>query len=297
MDPSDIRDLHTVIDFVRYGASRFAASNLAFGHGYDNPVDEALALVRHVLHLPPEIPPEFFGARLISAEKDTVAGLFRRRIEERVPTAYLTGTAWFAGLEFVVDSRVLVPRSPIAELVEAGFEPWVAPDGVSAILDLCTGSGCIGIACALAFPEATVDLADLSADALEVARKNISRFGLDDRVRAVESDLFGGLSGRRYDLIVSNPPYVDGPEMKAMAPEYEHEPRIGLEAGVDGLDIVRRIMAEARSHLTSHGVLVVEVGASQPAMEAAFHHLPLTWIEFERGGGGVFLISATDLET
>ncbi len=297
MDSSAIRELHTVIDFVRYGASRFVAHDLVFGHGYDNAVDEALALVRHVLHLTPDAPPEFYGARLTSMEKEAVAALFRRRIEERMPTAYLTGTAWFAGLEFVVDPRVLVPRSPIAELVEAGFEPWTDPDRVSAVLDLCAGSGCIGIACAMAFPHATVDLADLSPDALDVARQNVARFGLEDRVSAIPSDLFDSLAGHRYDLIVSNPPYVDAPEMDALAPEYGHEPRMGLAAGDDGLDIVRRIIADARDHLTEHGVLVVEVGASRPAMEAAFDDLPLTWVEFERGGGGVFLIHAADLET
>ncbi len=297
MDSSAIRELHTVIDFVRYGASRFVAHDLVFGHGYDNAVDEALALVRHVLHLTPDAPPEFYGARLTSMEKEAVAALFRRRIEERMPTAYLTGTAWFAGLEFVVDPRVLVPRSPIAEMVEAGFEPWTDPDQVSAVLDLCAGSGCIGIACAMAFPHATVDLADLSPGALDVARQNVARFGLEDRVSAIRSDLFESLAGRRYDLIVSNPPYVDVPEMDALAPEYGHEPRIGLAAGDDGLDIVRRIIANARDHLTEHGVLVVEVGASRPAMEAAFNDLPLTWVEFERGGGGVFLIYAADLET
>ncbi len=296
MDASDTRDLHTVVDFVRYGASRFAEAGLVFGHGYENAVDEALALVRHVLHLGPDAPPEFYGARLTRQEKEAVVALFRRRLEDRIPAAYLTGTAWFAGLEFAVDSRVLIPRSPFAELIEAGFEPWIDPAGIHRILDLCTGSGCIGIACAVAFPEAQVDLADVSTGALEVAQENIDRFAVGDRVTAVHSDLFSGLSGRTYDLIVSNPPYVDAREMAALAPEFGHEPRLGLEAGEDGLELVRRILAEAPSHLADGASLFVEVGASQPAMEAAFPHLPLTWIEFERGGGGVFHLAAKDLE-
>jgi ribosomal protein L3 glutamine methyltransferase len=225
-----------------------------------------------------------------------VIDLFRRRIEERVPAAYLTGRAWFAGLEFVVDERVLVPRSPIAELVESGFEPWLDPSSVENVLDLCAGSGCIGIACALAFPDARVDLADVSGEALEVARANIDRHGVGDRVRAIVSDVYDGLGDRRYDLVVSNPPYVDAGELAAMAPEYRHEPELGLAAGPDGLDVVHRILAGAREHLTQGGQLVVEVGASEAALAAAYEHLPLTWVEFERGGGGVFVLSASDLE-
>jgi ribosomal protein L3 glutamine methyltransferase len=296
LDASDTHGLETVVDFVRFGASRFAAAGLVFGHGYDNAVDEALALVRHVLHFGPDSPAEFYGARLTRPEKAAIAALFQRRLDERIPAAYLTGTAWFAGLEFAVDSRVLVPRSPIAELIEAGFEPWIDPARVGRILDLCTGSGCIGIACAFAFPDAQVDLADVSAGALEVAQENIDRFGVGDRVAAVNSDLFAGLSGRTYDLIVTNPPYVDAREMAELAPEFAHEPRLGLAAGDDGLEVVRRIIAEARAHLAEQGHLFVEVGASRPAMEAAFPDLPLTWIEFERGGGGVFHLGAGDLE-
>lgn len=296
MDASDTQGLETVVDFVRFGASRFAAAELVFGHGYDNAVDEALALVRHVLHFGPDSPAEFYGARLTRPEKEAIVALFERRLNERIPAAYLTGTAWFAGLEFAVDPRVLIPRSPIAELIEAGFEPWVDPARVRRVLDLCTGSGCIGIACAFAFPEAQVDLADVSAGALEVAQANIDRFGIGDRVAAVHSDLFSGLSGRIYDVIVSNPPYVDAREMASLAPEFGHEPRLGLAAGADGLDVVRRIIAEAPAHLAGDGSLFVEVGASQPAMDAAFPGLPLTWIEFERGGGGVFHLAAGDLE-
>lgn len=287
--------LHNVRDFLRWGASRFNAAGLYFGHGTDNAWDEAAQLVLHALHLPLQDSfRDWLDARLTDPEREAIAGLFERRIQERLPAAYLIGEAWFAGLPFEVDSRVLVPRSPIAELIEAGFEPWLetAPQR---ILDLCTGSGCIGIACAYAFAEAQVDLSDISAEALAVAHKNIHNHELEGRVSAHQSDLFANLQGRRYDLIVSNPPYVDASDLAAMPPEYHAEPELGLGSGEDGLYFTRQLLAQAADHLTDNGLLVVEVGNSQPALEQAFPLLPFTWIEFERGGHGVFVLRARDL--
>lgn len=292
---SEWAPLTTIRDFIRWGASRFNAAGLYFGHGTDNAWDESVQLVLHTLHLSvQDSRPEWLDARLTLSEQQAVARMFDRRIRERVPAAYLTGEAWFAGLKFHVDSRVLVPRSPIAELIEAGFEPWLEREP-ERVLDLCTGSGCIGIACAYAFEQAQVDLSDISPDALAVARENIALHQLDDRVAAVESDLFSGLSGRQYDLIVSNPPYVDARDLAAMPAEYHAEPALGLASGDDGLDFTRRLLAQAAEHLSEDGLLVVEVGNSQQALEQAFPSLPMVWVEFERGGHGVFVLPASAL--
>lgn len=289
------KGLKTVSDFVRWGASRFAAAGLHYGHGTDNPVDEALVLVRHALRLGHDLPRELYGARLTKAERKAVAVLLDRRIEERLPAPYLVGEAWFAGLPFYVDPRVLIPRSPLAELAAQGFQPWAREGGVTRVLDLCTGSGCIAVACAMAFPEAEVDAVELSPGALEVARRNVARHGLEDQVRLLEGDLWVPVEGRRYELIVSNPPYVGDAEMAELPPEYRHEPDLALRATEEGLAIVRRILEGAPAHLAEEGVLVVEVGNSAAAVMDAWPELPFTWLEFERGGSGVFLLTAEEL--
>ena len=299
------KGLRTVADFVRFGASRFREAGLCFAHGTDNAVDEALALVLHALHLPahPPLPAELFHARLTPRERREVRALLLRRVEDRVPAAYLTGEAWFAGCRFEIDRRVLAPRSPLAEFIEGRFQPWIDERRVARILDLGTGSGCIAAACALAFPEARVDAVDVSPGAVAVARRNVARLGLEGRVRVVESDLFEGLkrepgdrSGARYDLIVSNPPYVPDEELAALPPEFRAEPAAALAGGADGLDVVGRIVGEAPGWLAPEGALVVEVGASpavRAALEARFP-LPFIWLEPERGGEGVFLLHEHD---
>jgi ribosomal protein L3 glutamine methyltransferase len=278
-------------DYIRWAVSRFQAENLFFGHGADNAWDEARQLVLGALHLPYEIADSYLDCRLEDEEGQLLHALIRRRITERVPTAYLLGEAWFYGLPFVVDERVLIPRSPIAELIAQQFEPWL-PAVPARILDLCTGSGCIGIACATAFPEAEVVLSDVSFAALEVANLNIERHGLEERVYTVQGDGFEGLPKQRFDLIVSNPPYVDAEDFADMPAEYHHEPALGLACGDDGLDLVRRMLAEAADHLTEQGILVVEVGNSQVHVEALYPEVDFTWMEFEYGGHGVFLLAA-----
>ncbi len=287
--------LHTIVDFVRWGASRFNQAKLYFGHGADNAVDEALFLTLHALHLTPPLAPELHQARLTESEKEAVLALFHRRIEERLPVPYLTHEAWFGGMSFYVDERVLVPRSPFAEVIEQQFAPWLDEERTEKILDLCTGSGCIAIACAIAFPWAEVDALDVSPEALEVAKINIERHELEDQVNAIQSDLFSAIKGKRYDLIVSNPPYVDAEDMASMPEEFQREPALGLAAGEDGLDIVLKILCQASDHLTEEGVLVVEVGNSEEALVNRFPEVPFVWLEFERGGHGVFLLQAETL--
>ena len=288
--------LETITDFVRWGGTLFKQAGLYFGHGTDNAFDEAKVLVFHALGMPPEIPDNYWLARLTNHEKHQVTELFQRRIETRKPAAYLTGEAWFAGLRFIVNENTLVPRSPIAELIAKRYAPWVDADEVTDVLDLCTGSGCIGIASLQAFPNACVDLVDISEDALQVAQQNIELYNLDDVANAIQSDLYGSLQGKKYDLIVTNPPYVDEIEMDALPEEFKQEPELGLAAGKDGLDLVRRILAEAPKYLKEEGVLIVEVGVSQYFVEQEYPELPLYWFEFEHGGEGVFAIHKSELE-
>jgi ribosomal protein L3 glutamine methyltransferase len=289
-----IEDLHTVRDYLRYASSQFAASRVFFGHGTDNVWDEAVHLIMRSLHLPLENNTLFLDARLTREERQLILERIRRRIDERVPIAYLLGEAWFMGMPFHVDERVLVPRSPIGELIENGFQPWLGDKPVERILDLCTGSGCIGIGAASVFEDASVDLSDISPEALAVAESNIEFHELRDRVRTVQSDVFANISGQ-YDIIVSNPPYVDAEDLTDMPQEFHHEPVLGLAAGNDGLDIAHRIIADAAEHLTPGGLLVVEVGNSWMALDEAYPDLPFTWMEFSNGGDGVFAITEQDL--
>ncbi len=289
--------LFTIRDFVRYGISQFNQHALFFGHGTDNALDEVSALILFALNLPADIPGHFMDARIVSTEKKRILGLFEQRIEKRIPTPYLTNEAWFAGLSFYVDERVLVPRSPIAELINNKFQPWVEATRLENILDLCTGSACIAIACAQQFPEAEIDAVDISTDALDVARINIDEYALQDQVYLIESNLFTALAGRKYDLIVSNPPYVDEQELSTMPREFQHEPEIGLGSGSDGLEITQQILHQAVDHLTDHGVLIVEVGVSDEALIEQFPDMPFTWLELEQGGTGVFLLHKADLES
>lgn len=289
-------ELLTIVDWIRYAASRFSAAGLTFGHSHDNAIDEANHLVLSTLHLPPDLPPAYGAARLTADEKATVSDLIERRIKTREPVAYLVGEAWFAGMPFKSDRRALVPRSPIAELIEDGFSPWLDGRTVERALDLCTGSGCIGIAMAAHNPDWRVDIADISEDALALARENIALHQLADRVRAVRSDLFGGLRGERYDLIVSNPPYVTDAEYAALPGEYAHEPKLGLTAGADGLDLALRILRDAPGYLSGDGVLIVEVGESERALAALLPEVPFVWIEFKVGPMGVFALERQDLD-
>lgn len=293
--PTSTSALLSVRDLVRWGASRFREAGLSFGHGTDNALDEAFHLVLHALHLPPDLPAIYLEARVTPAERRAAVSLLGERVRTRRPAAYLIGEIDFCGLAFRVDERVLIPRSPIAELIEKRFSPWLARRP-RRILDLCAGSGCIGIACAYAFEGAKVDLAELSADALAVCRLNLERHPCDGRVRAVPSDLFGGLGRQRYDLIISNPPYVPSAEWKALPAEYRHEPRLALEAGRDGMSLVARILEDAPAYLQPGGLLVCEVGGSTEEFTARWPRLPVTWVDFERGGDGVFVITREDLE-
>ena len=287
-------ELHTIIDLIRYGASRFNAAGLTFGHSYDNALDEATQLVLHALHLPPDLGPAYGAARLLPAERHQVLGLFERRIHERVPAAYLTGEAWFAGLSFKSDARALVPRSPIAELIEGGFEPWLAGRPVQRALDLCTGSGCIAIATAHYNPNWEVDAVDISEDALALAAENKARL-LTDNVELIRSDLFDGLDGRVYELIVINSPYVTDAETDALPQEYAHEPELGLRAGPDGLDLVLKILRDAPAHLSEDGLLICEVGESERHLVRLLPEVDFAWIEFKVGQMGIFAVEAAEL--
>lgn len=284
----------TINDALRWAVSDMQRADVYFGHGTDNAFSEAQLLLGHVLDLDFAQLEQFRAARLSTTEWQTFTQLIRCRIDERKPAAYLTGKAYFAGLPFVVDERVLVPRSPIAELIDKQFTPWLS-SVPKRILDLCTGSGCIAIACAHAFPGAEVDALDLSLDALAVAELNIAMHGLSDRVFPMQSNLYDAIPRQRYDLIVTNPPYVDAEDMADLPDEFQHEPEIGLAAGDDGLDLVRIILREAPQHLTAQGILVCEVGNSWVALAEEFPQVPFQWVTFERGGDGVFVLTYADL--
>ena len=289
---TEAKAMKTLRDMVRWGASEFGRHGLVFGHGTDNALDEALQLVLHACRLDYSLAGEYLDCRITESEKRAIVSLFEERISSRVPAPYLTGKAWFAGLEFEVTRDVLVPRSPIAELIMNHFDPWIDYDQVGRILDLCTGSGCIGIAAAMQFPDAGVDLVDISPEALQVARRNVEKHHVEERVSVINSDLFDEVPvDRRYDLILSNPPYVSRDEYSSLPKEYRHEPRIGLEAGEDGMDIVARILASAGSYLAPGGIMILEVGASADFLLERFPGYPFVWLDFEYGGDGVFLLT------
>ena len=292
----DTESLITVRDWLRFAVSRFNEARLFFGHGSDNAFDEAAYLILHTLHLPLDRLEPFLDASLTHGESEEVQGVIERRVRERIPAAYITHEAWLGEHRFYVDERVIVPRSFIAELLREQLAPWVEePDEVTHALDLCTGSGCLAILAALAFPNAEVDAVDLSRDALDVATRNVADYGLTDRVGLIESDLFAALGGRTYDVILSNPPYVNAESVAALPPEYQAEPALALGSGEDGLDATRQILAAAKAHLNPGGLLVVEIGHNRDALEAAYPTLPFTWLDTESGDQFVFMLRREDL--
>ncbi len=290
------QQLHTVGDFIRFAASEFNRADLFYGHGSDNAWDEAITLVLFTLSLPTQLTEQIMTCRVIEDEKQQLLEIIARRIDEQLPAAYLTNQAYFAGLPFYVDQRTLVPRSPIGEWIEKRFAPLV-PEGneLHRILDLCTGSGCIAIACAHYFPEAEVDAVDLSVDALNVAQINIEQHGVSEQVIPIQSDVFSGVAGQKYDLIVTNPPYVDQEDVDSLPVEYQHEPEMGLGSGNDGLDITRQILAQSHDHLNDGGMLICEVGNSMVHLEATYPEVDFHWLTFERGGHGVFMLTKQQL--
>ena len=291
----DSKEACTVETLMREVAEGFSAADLSYGHGTASSIDEAAYLVFSHLGLDHARAPGVYRDRVSESDRATVLALAERRIRERIPVAYLVNEAWFAGYSFYVDSRVLIPRSPLAELIERRFEPWLKAGQLSRVLDLGTGSGCIAIALALELPETSAVAVDVSAQALEVAAINVERYRLQNRVQLVASDFFSNLDAGCFDLIVSNPPYVDRSDMNALTPEFRHEPSMALESGVDGLDSTIAILHDAAGFLSEHGVLIVEVGNSQEALEARFPRVPFVWLEFARGGSGVFLLTRADL--
>lgn len=289
-----VSDLHTIQDMVRWTVSRFNAAQIYYGHGTDNSWDEALKLVLPTLYMPLDIPHEIYLARLTPTERHRIVERVVRRVHDRVPVAYLTNKAWFCGLEFFVDERVLVPRSPIGELINDRFEPLLSHEP-RYILDMCTGSGCIAIACAYAFPQAEIDAVDISSEALAVAEQNIAEHDLIEQVIPIRSDLFRDLEQIKYDLIVTNPPYVDADDMLDMPTEFRFEPALGLAAGSDGLKLVRRILADAPDYLADDGLLICEVGNSMVHLIKQYPDIPFTWLEFTYGGDGVFMLTREQL--
>jgi len=294
-DTIDTSNLETIVDFLRYGVSTAYARGLYYGHGTDNAWDDIRALLLDTLSLPLDTDPLFLQARLTSDEKLVLTAQLRRRIDDRVPVPYLTQVAYFCELPFYVDERVLIPRSPIAELIQHQFAPWIEHDRVHRVLDLCTGSACIAIACCYAFPDALVDAVDIAPEALQVATINRDDHGVEDVLTLIESDCFDDLPPQQYDIIVSNPPYVGADEMAHLPDEYGHEPRLALEAADNGLAIIDTILHAAHGYLADQGILVVEVGNSEDALVAAYPNLPFTWLDFEHGGHGVFLLTREQL--
>lgn len=290
------KELRSVRDYLRFSVSRFNQAELFFGHGSNDAYDEAAYLILHTLHLPLDRLEPFLDARLTELECNEVLHIIQRRVEQRVPAAYLTRQAFLGEFSFYVDERVIVPRSFIAELLREQLNPWIAePDTVRNVLDLCTGSGCLAILAAHAFPNAEVDAVDLSSAALAVAERNVNDYHLQNQVHLIESDLFNKLTNRQYDLIISNPPYVDAASVAALPQEYLHEPELALGSGTDGLDATRHILQHAAQHLSENGILIVEIGHNREVLEAAYPHLPFTWLEVSTGDQFVFMLHKNDL--
>jgi len=289
-------NLQTIRDMIRWAVSRFNNAGLFYGHGTDNALDEALAMTLHVLSLDYSLPDNYLDCRLTDREKQNIAEIIDQRIQTRKPLSYLTGTAWFAGMQFRVNEHVLVPRSPIAELIAEGFYPWVEPENVHHVLDLCTGSGCIGIATAARLPQVEVLLSDISNQALAVARQNIEMHGLQNRIRAIKSDVYEKIPEVQFDLIISNPPYVSEQEYQQLPAEYHREPKLGLTAEENGMSIVARILRDASRYLSDDGVIIIEVGASAELLMDRYPQIDFNWIEFENGGDGVFIMNREQLE-
>ena len=288
--PSNTRDA------VHWAADQFEQAELCYGHGTDNALDEAAFLVAHALHVPWDFEGFDVDGPMSHGQWQSIQNIITQRITQRLPAPYLTHEAWFAEMPFYVDARVLVPRSPMAELIMDQFQPWIDLRRIQLVLDMGTGSGCIAIATAMNLPGVTVDATDVSVDALAVAQLNIDKHGVSDRVRLIQSDLFEQLPKKFYDIIISNPPYVDAHDMATLPNEFQHEPALGLTAGDDGLDCVRRILHNALAYLQPHGILIVEVGNSAEALQLAFPEVPFTWLEFEHGDDGVFLLDAQQLK-
>lgn len=289
-------ELFTIRDWLRFAVSQFEASDIFYGHGTDNAYDEAVWLVMSALHLPMDTLNNFFDARLTMQERNKLASLLEQRISQHTPTAYLVKEAWLQGLKFYVDERVLIPRSFIAELLNDDLSPWIEfPELIESAADICTGSGCLGILLASAFPNAAVDVVDISADALDVAKINIANYGLEEQVTAIQSDMFSALQGKKYDVIISNPPYVDAPSMATLPAEYRNEPQIALGSGADGLDHTHTLLREAAHYLNDNGILIVEIGHNREALEAAYPHMVFTWLEVSSGNEFVFLLTKSQL--
>ena len=289
-------ELQTIRDWLRYAVSQFEASDIFYGHGTDNAYDEAVWLIMSALHLPMDTLNNFLDARLTASERSKLASFIDQRITQHTPTAYLLKEAWLQGLKFYVDERVLIPRSFIAELLNTDLSPWVEfPEMIESAADICTGSGCLGVLLASVFPNAAVDVIDISQDAIDVANINIANYGLDAQVTAIKSDMFNALTGKKYDIIISNPPYVDAPSMAALPAEYQNEPQLALGSGIAGLDHTHTILREAANYLNDDGILIVEIGHNRDALEAAYPNIIFNWLEVSSGTEFVFLLTKSQL--
>ena len=289
--------LHTLRDWLRFAVSAFNEAKLSFGHGSANAYDEAAYIILHALHLPLDTLAPFLDAHLTVAEINVLRDLLHKRVAKRMPAAYLTHEAWLGEFRFYVDERVIVPRSFIAELLHKQLAPWVEdPEAVTSLLDLCTGSGCLAIVAAHAFPDAAIDAVDISPGALEVAQRNVADYGLESRVTLTKSDMFAKLKDKKYDVIISNPPYVDALSMDTLPYEYRHEPQLALGSGTDGLDATRKILQQAAAHLKPDGMLFVEIGHNRTVLEAAYPNLPFTWLEVSAGDEFVFMLHREQLQ-